>query len=120
MVEKLQQVLNKFRQDAKPVWLFAVLKMDEITDRWSLIISAPWLNNGDSFNREYEYVIRVLKEFLTDEELFSLARVSAVSKTDHLVEELLKKQTGTSITEEKINGNIVHEGSIIESKPNLT
>jgi len=119
MVDKLQLVLNKFKQDGKPVWLFAVLKMDEITDRWSLVVSAPWLDNGDSFKQEYEYLIQVLKEFLTDEELFSLARVSAVSKADHLVEELLKKQTGTSITEEKINGNIVHEGNIIESNSNL-
>ena len=72
MVEKLQKILEKFKLDQKSVWLFAALKMDEITDRWSLIISAPWLSE-ENFQKEYEYILKTLKDNLTNEELFSIA-----------------------------------------------
>jgi hypothetical protein len=118
MVEKFKRVLDRFIQDRRPVWLFAVLKMDDITDKWTLVVSAPWINDPNNKN-EFEYIIGVLKEYFTNEELFTIARIGILRKTDHLIEELLKKQEGAQLKDEQINGNIIHEGLIISSNPNL-
>ncbi|MBI3046466.1 MAG: hypothetical protein HYY86_02965 [Candidatus Harrisonbacteria bacterium] len=102
------------KSDGKPVWLFAFLKMDEIIDKWSLVISAPWINEQNR-DQEFEYIINLLKENLNGEELSSIARISVLAKDSHLSQELMKKKTGDLIKEEQINGNIIHEGQILES-----
>jgi hypothetical protein len=118
MVEKLKKVLAELNLNHKQLWLFAMLKMDEIVDKWSLIVSAPWISD-DSRSNDFEYIIGLLKKELTGEELSTIARLVLLDKDDHLVEELLKKNTGDSVKEEAVNGNVVHDGIIIESNKDL-
>ena len=54
MVEKFRQILVKILNEKGDINLFAILKMDEFTDRWTVLLSAPWivessLNIGTSF-----------------------------------------------------------------------
>ena len=118
MVENLKKVLSILNQQHKEVWLFAVLKMDEFVDSWSVIVSAPWVNeqNRDS---EFTGLIGLLRDSLTKEELSSVVRIVFLGKNDHLIQELLKKKTGDIIKDEPINGNKIHEGYIIESNDSL-
>ena len=103
----------------KPVWLFACLKMDEFIDKWSLIISAPWINESNK-DAEFEGILNVVKQTLNSEQLSLIARIVLLDKDDHLIQELLKKNSGDEIREEKVNGNIIHSGFIVEANPNLT
>jgi hypothetical protein len=118
MVENIKKILLKLNDQQKPVWLLALLKMDELVDRWSLIISAPWANEQNR-DKEFGNILALLKETLTNEESSSIARVNFMNKEDHLIEQLLKKNTGDVIKSETVNGNTVHEGYIIESNPSL-
>jgi hypothetical protein len=118
MVEDLKKILSILKENSKPVWLFASLKMDEFVDKWSLIISAPWINNNNE-NEEYKNVLDIIKKNLDSEKLSSIARVVFLSKDDHLIQELLKKDKNTEIKNEKINGNVIHFGFIIESDSDL-
>ena len=118
MVNNLRKILNILKTDNKPVWLFAILKMDEIIDRWSVIISAPWINEVNR-KEAFSTILELLKDSLDKSDLASIARMSLLERSDYLIEELLKKKTGDLIKEEKINGNMVHEGAIIESSPDL-
>ncbi len=119
MVEKLKTILEKFKTDQKQVWLFAFLKMDEVIDKWSLVISAPWINESNR-NDQFEYILKTLRENLDQSDLLSIARVAILMKTDHLAEELLMKKSGDIIHDEQINGNMIHEGHIIESNSSLS
>ena len=118
MVDKVKKILTILRTDNKPVWLFALLKMDEFIDKWTLIISAPWVTKD---NREniFQHIIDLLKENLNQDELSSIARIGLIDKDEHLAQELLKRKTGDILKEDKINGNTVHEGEILESNIDL-
>ena len=118
MVEEFKKILSVLEKQEKPVWLFASLKMDKFVDKWSLVISAPWINENNR-NDEFENVFNIIKNNMAEEKLSSIARIVFLPKDDRLIEELLKKQSGEKINEEKINGNIIHNGSIIESNANL-
>ncbi len=119
MVEESKRILNILKENNKPVWVFAVLKMDEFIDKWSFIISAPWINDSNE-NTQYEAVLNIIKQNIADEKLSSIARIVFLDKEDHLIEELLKRKSGDQIKDEKMNGNIIHEGLVVESNPNLT
>jgi hypothetical protein len=118
MVENFKKILDTLKADNRPVWLFAYLKMDDLIDKWSLIISAPWINANNE-NDEYKNILNIVKSCITDEESSSIARVVILPKDDHLIEELLKKEPTAEIKDEKINGNIIHSGFIVESNPDL-
>jgi len=118
MVEDFKKVLDVLKERGKPVWIFAFLKMDEFLDKWSLVISAPWINESNK-NSEFEGVLDIVKKNISNEKLSSIARIVLLDKDDHLIQELLKKNSGDEIRDEKINGNTVHYGYIIESNPNL-
>ena len=118
MVANFKKILDILKAGNKSFWLFACLKMDDLVDKWSLIISAPWINEGNE-NDEYKNILNIIKSNITDEELSSIARIVILQKDDHLIQELLKKPSGTEIKDEKVNGNIIHYGFVIESNPDL-
>ena len=115
MVEKFKKILAKMKLEKGNVFIFALLKMDELTDKWSVILSAPWAEEDDSDT--FKYVFNLIESELTSEEFSSIARVGIFPKTDYFVEFLLKHGISTPLTNEKINGTQVHEGYIIESNP---
>ncbi len=117
MVKKFETILSEIKKNKAEVVLFALLKMDELTDKWSVILSAPWAIEGDA--DIFKFLFDLIKSNLTEEEFSKIARIGIFSKKEHLIELLLKYNTGTVITNEKINGNFIHEGHILESNPNL-
>jgi hypothetical protein len=118
MVDKIKTILGQLRAVNKPVWLAALLKMDDLVDRWTLVISAPWINEE---NRDHEFtqIHALLKSALSQEELISIVRFGIFDKHSHLVRELMSRPTDSKLEEEQLNGNIVHEGIILESNPDL-
>jgi hypothetical protein len=118
MVEKLRTIVIALKKDNKPFWIFAILKMDELIDKWSLVVAAPWIT-PENHNEIFGLILNQIKNSLEPSELATIARLSLLNKNDHLIEELLKRASGTEIREEKINGNIVHQGTIIESNSDL-
>ncbi len=116
MVEKFKIILNRLKKQGE-IFLFAILKMDELTDKWSVLLSAPWITEE---NRKdiFVDVRKLIKEIMTDEEAAGIARIVIAMKDEHLVQELLEKKAGDYIggTESvKVNGNLVHEAYILES-----
>ena len=118
MVEDFKKILDILKEKNKPVWLFACLKMDEFIDKWSLVISAPWINESNK-DAEFENTLNIVKQNMGNELISSIARIVLLDKDDHLIQELLKKSSGDEIKDEKVNGNIIHSGFIVEANPNL-
>lgn len=117
MVEKFKTILAEIRRSKGEVALFALMRMDELTDRWTVILNAPWAKEGDI--EIFRYILKLIRSNLSQEEFSTIARIGIFSRTDRFIKLLLKYNSDTSITNEKINGNQIHEGYIFESNPEI-
>ncbi|MEK7560337.1 MAG: hypothetical protein AAB539_00055 [Patescibacteria group bacterium] len=113
MVEKFKIILKYMQQEKGDVTMLALLKMDELTDKWTIILSASWATEGDA--DIFRYVLEKVRSELSPDDLATVARVAIFSQTHHLIQSLRRYATGARIEEEKINGNQIHEGVIIYS-----
>lgn len=117
MVDKFNQILNQILQEKQQLTVFAILKMDDLTDKWSVILSAPWAS-PENYTEVFNYVKNILNQKLSAEEKASVARIAIYPKEDHAIESLLQFQAGTVIKEDtKVNGFMIHEGYILYSNP---
>src|SRR5689334_12020024 len=114
MVEKFRQLLEAITHDKGPVYLFAIMKMDDLTDKWTILLSAPWATS-QTHEEAFGLVFGWLSQNLNQEERNNVARIGIFEQKNHLIAGLLKYRKDTIITNEKINGNLVHEAHILES-----
>ncbi len=121
MVDKIKIIVEKLKEAKKPISLFAILKMDDLTDRWSVIYSAPDLEDESVRKKTFEYLVDLLIKNLSAAELSEIARVGVFPLDNHLVENLMKYKKGYSFTEKPpVNGNLRHKGHIIESNDTIS
>jgi hypothetical protein len=119
MVEKFKQLLAEIIKQKGNVYLFAILKIDELTDKWTVILSAPWINDTN-IKDNFIYLRGIMIKNFNNEEMASIARLGVYTKDEHIIEELLKYKEGAMINEEvKVNGNIIHEAHILASNSNI-
>lgn len=114
-ITQLKQSLEDLEQSRGEVALFALLKMDELTEKWTAIISAPWVADttfADVYKEFRESLINRIGS-----EMSTIARIGIFDVSDHLSELILDRYTsGAYISDDQqINGNLVHEGYIIKS-----
>jgi len=119
MVDKLKQILSQIKADRGAVTLFAIIKMDEITDKWSVFLSAPWINE-QNMSEVFSYVRSLLLQSLTEEEKSTIARISIFSSNEHIIQLIttaIKVEAGSiaTIKDTQLNGYKIHEAYIFES-----
>jgi hypothetical protein len=117
--EKYQKVLDVFlgKVDNKSVDFFAVLKMDEIVDKWSILLAASWIT--DSNRKEtFDVLATAMVDNLNTEEIDEIARVAVINSNNHLIQLFLKNfETGQHIKEDaQVNGNVIHEGYVLTAE----
>ncbi len=119
MVDKFKDILAKIKTERGEVYLFGLLKMDELLEKWTVLLSAPW-STEETKKEDFEFVRDLIKNTLSSEEFSNVARLGILSKDAHLIQLLFKYQSDTEINgETKLNGNIIHQGYIFVSNPNL-
>lgn len=118
MVDKFKTILAKIQADKGEVYLFVLLKMDELVEKWTVLLSAPWSSEATK-KEDFEYVRDLIRANLDSEEISNVARLGILPKDTHLIQLLLKYQSGSIDSETKLNGNVIHQGYIIVSNPNL-
>ena len=115
MVEKFKKIMENLIASKGQLYLFAILKMDEVIDKWTVIISALWIQE-DNMNESFILISDTIVSYLSEEELSEVANVGVFLLEEHIVQDLLKYKAGTKITEdERVNGNIVYKGYILAS-----
>lgn len=118
MVDKFKKMLVEIIAAKGAVTLFAIMKMDDLTDKWSIIFAAPWAD--DAHRKEaFDFVFGLLPKYFNDEERTLVARIGIFDKNEHLIESLLQYKKDSFIESEKVNGNIVHQAYILESNSNV-
>lgn len=120
MVEKFEKILDEARKANKEIYLFAVLKMDEITDRWTVIVSGPNFEDLKHKNSVFNFLVKSMLNTFTAEEKKAIARVGLFPLDNHLVTDLLGYKKGYKFSgSTAVNGNLIHEGFILESNENI-
>lgn len=115
MVEEFQKILESIEKEKGEVTIFALLKMDEFVDKWTVVFCASWAtdaNRTETFELIRKNIIRTLKP----EEVSEIARISIYPETEHFIQELTQFKSGAIIESRRINGNTVHYANIIKSK----
>lgn len=120
LVQKFQIIYNNINSERSDIYLFAILKMDEYVDKWSVIVSASWIrreNQRDGFN----YIARKMQEVLSEKDVSTIARIGTFQPDEHIVRlfnNSVSVQGGSSVKLEdtKINGFQIHEAYIYQSK----
>lgn len=123
LIDKFQIIYSEIKKEKGNFYLFMVLKMDEFTNKWSVVVSAPWATREkqkDSFSE----VARKITSSFSKEEISSIARIGIFQPDEHLIKLItgsIRVQDGPAIKLDntKINGFQIHEGYIFESKPPL-
>ena len=121
MMIKFQKIYKELKKEKGSFFLFMILKMDEFTNKWSIVVSAPWIsvkNQKESFN----YIADKITAHFTKEEISTIARLGIFQSNEHLVRlmtESLRVKGGAPIKLEntKVNGFQIHEAYIFESVP---
>lgn len=119
MVDKFKEILTQVEKKHNKVLLFALIKMDELTNKWSVVISASWIT---SENRKeiFKELVNIMNEKLTPEESITIARIGMFAQNENIVQELLQYKKDTHLHEKvQINGNIIHEAHILASNATL-
>ncbi|HUT96448.1 MAG TPA: hypothetical protein VMW82_02695 [Candidatus Paceibacterota bacterium] len=115
ITEKFQKILSEIKASKGDVVLFAIMKIDELTDKWTVILCASWAteaNRGEIF----KFTKGLLDGHLDSEERKSIARIGIFRKEDHIIQALLDFKSETKISEDtQINGSLVHEAYIFAS-----
>lgn len=125
MVEKFKKILAEIRNTRGEVSIFGILRIDDVTDKWNIIISAPWLENIHTAERDdvlqyYKYLVETCKKHLTQEELAQINSLGIFKKDEHLIQELLQFQADSYLENIKVNGNFIHEGYLLASNSSAT
>lgn len=115
LLNKFNEIVNAAESDGKGLSLFAVAKLDNTSDGWS-IISKPEIDSIESRRELFKYFVDMLVKKLTPQELADIARVGVFPLSEHLVEDILKYKKGHLVESFPANGNIVHEAYILESR----
>jgi len=116
MLEKFRTIFNSLSVKGRnPVALFAIMKMDDLEDKWTVIYADESSSSSEQEkNLIFSFILNEMKKILSAEELNQIARISVFTTKEHLVRSLLSFQTGARISNQKVNGNFVHEGYIIK------
>ena len=72
LTEKISQVESDIAQNKGQFNLFAVLEREDLTDRWDLVIAAPWAKHDEPTLR---YIDDRLKRYLSASDMTLLARI---------------------------------------------
>lgn len=118
MVDKFRTILEKIKSEKGNVNIFAILKMDEFTDKWTVLLSAPWITE-ETLKENFLYLRELLVSTFSFEEMTMIAKIVVSTNDEHIIQELLNFKPESIISsDQQINGNLVHEAYILASESN--
>lgn len=115
MVDYFNSVLPVLKED-KRIGLFAILRLDDLTTSWSILVSGQDLQEDSKRKKLFSDISDLLSRSLSQEERDDIARLGVFSSDNHLVKDVRKYTQGASIIDKKANGSFVHEGYILINK----
>ncbi len=87
-IEKLRQVMRDIANEKGEFTLFGLFLREEAPDKWDLVVSAPWLEEGKL--KALGQFVEKLSSSVGKEELLSLSRIAAINHDDPVLDAILK------------------------------
>lgn len=123
MVNDLINVIAVIEAEYGPLSLFAILKMDDVADRWSLAVAAQWIDDLKSETKRDAIFDRIFDQIateLTQTDAESIVRIGLLSLNSHLGQGLVEytnkiQDDFVEIRDKQINGNTIHHGIIFRT-----
>lgn len=118
LVEKFNKIFQQITKEKGEVYLFMLVKMDDFSDKWSVVISAPWIGLTQK-NKSFDYIRLLMRSTLTQEELLNIARIGIFgpeSPLVRLITSAIRSESGTNrLQNTKFNGFLIHDAYIFRS-----
>lgn len=121
MVDKFYNLIQVFEERYGTLGLLAILKMDEVIDKWSLIVSpgdTTRISTEQERDSAFDFVYQWIESNLTKEEAESIARIGLLTDASHIVRELKQLKSESEgmliLNDRRINGNHVHEAFVLK------
>jgi hypothetical protein len=108
-------ILKNLISDKKDVALFALLKMDNIIDRWTVLLGADFKSETERKDMAI-YLIGLISKQLSEDDKKTIARIGVFPLSLHLIDDLLNYKVGHYTEPMKANGNTIHEAIIMHSE----
>lgn len=87
-IEKLRQVMDQVSAEKGDFTLFGLFLREESPDKWDLVVSAPWLEEG-KLKALAEFVEK-LSSIVGQEEVLSLSRIVTLNHDDPSLDAVLR------------------------------
>jgi hypothetical protein len=114
MVEKYKKLLAEIEALKGEVDLFVIAQMDDLSDKWSIIISASWVKK-ETETQDFSSIVDLVKRNFTKEETSAIAVLSLYDTNDYVPQLFLKYNSGQEIRNEEVNGFKIQEAYILKS-----
>lgn len=120
MVDKLQTFASQIR--TRGISLFLIAKMDELADKWTIILSTPWVVDDRTRQEAFKLIWDYLNQNLDTTERATIARIGVFGSQEPLIGKFhnylmldnSRTQLPFRVTNFKINGNFVYDAIIID------
>ena len=88
-IDKLIKLEEHIAAEKGGFVLFAVVQREDASNRWDLLLSAPWF--GSEEKATLDFIVSKIKETLTPQEMVMLSRIILFPPTDPRVDEIRQR-----------------------------
>ena len=90
---------------------FAVVKMDELVDTWTVMFAADWVNDKNRMD-VYNRINALIDANGKKADIVEVSRIGIFNSNHYLIKGLLRYTKGSELKDIKINGNTIHRGTV--------
>jgi hypothetical protein len=87
-IDKLRKVMNEVSAEKGDFALFGLFLSEESSDKWDLVVSAPWLEKGKL--KALGEFVEILSSTIGKEEFLSLSRIITLNHDDPSLKAILR------------------------------
>jgi len=125
----MRQLLEKFRtieQDLSKqkgdFVLFALIELEEVQNKWDVVVSATWLEEGKK--KDLDFVIKQIQSKFSNDEMMFLAKVVLLDPSEPFVKNITSvvsvKGGSLEIKDSAFNNTFVKHAYVITSQKDST
>ena len=119
MVNKLINLIRKVKIEKGDLSLFLLMKLTPESSRWTIIISAPWVDRANK-THALNYWLSEIRNILNHAELSTISRISFLNTDESFINSFNRSiktiESQLNLKNTEVGGILIHEAIVLESK----